>query len=204
MSNEERLPLGSYRKELGVRVMESITLRINGREYRLYEGRDYDAGDSLSDVLREKLGFTGVRVSCNEGACGACTILLDGRSVLSCLLLAVEADGREITTIEAFTSEDPVVRAFAEESDPGYGTAMQCGFCTPGFILETKSLLAENPNPTEEEIRDALSGHICRCGCYKGIGHAAQKAAAAAGNKAAEMPANASGAAAGTSGEAAG
>ena len=112
-----------------------------------------------------------------EGACGACTVLLDGKSVLSCMMLAVSADGHSITTIEAFDSKDPIVRAFAEECTPGYGTAMQCGFCTPGYVLETKSLLAENPNPTREQIKDGLSGHICRCGCYKGIEHAAEVAA---------------------------
>jgi carbon-monoxide dehydrogenase small subunit len=166
--------------------MREIRLTINGQVFRLKEERDYEVQDSLSYVLREKLGFTGVRVSCNQGSCGACTILLDGKSVLSCLMLAVDADGHEIVTIEGLTEDDPVVRAFAEESDPGYGTAMQCGYCTPGFVLETKSLLAENPNPTEGEIREALSGHICRCGCYQGICHAVGKVSgmAAAGNPA--------------------
>jgi carbon-monoxide dehydrogenase small subunit len=159
--------------------MSNIVLTINNQKYPLKEGFDFEASDSLAYVLREKLGFTGVRVSCNQGACGACTILLDGKSVLSCLMLAMDADGREIITIEGLTENDPVARAFAEESDPGYGTAMQCGFCTPGFVLETKSLLHENPAPTEEEIKDALSGHICRCGCYQGVRHAAQKAAVA-------------------------
>lgn len=160
--------------------MKSINLTINGRAYQLYEGRDFEVMDSLATLLRETLGYTGVRVSCQEGACGACTVLMNGRSILSCMTLAVEADGCEITTIEALGSDDPVVQAFAEESDPGYGTAMQCGFCTPGFVLETKSLLNENPDPSAEEIREALSGHICRCGCYKGIEHAAAKAAKAA------------------------
>jgi len=156
-----------------------MTLTINGRAYLLREGRDYEASDTLSDLLREKLGFTGVRVSCREGACGACTVLLDGKSVLSCMMLAIEAGGHHITTIEAFDSTDPVVKAFAEECGQGYGTAMQCGFCTPGFIIETKSLLAEYPDPEREQIRDGLSGHICRCGCYKGIEHAVETAACA-------------------------
>jgi aerobic-type carbon monoxide dehydrogenase small subunit (CoxS/CutS family) len=160
--------------------MNAIELTINGRAYPLREGADYEAGDSLARVLRERLGFTGVRVSCSEGACGACTVLIDGRSALSCMMLAVEADGREITTIEGLEEDDPVVRAFADECDPGYGTALQCGFCTPGFILETKSLLAENPDPDLREIKEALSGHLCRCGCYAGIAHAVQKAAVAA------------------------
>jgi carbon-monoxide dehydrogenase small subunit len=154
-----------------------IDLIINDWHYRLREGRDYEADETLAEVLRERLGFTGVRVSCKEGACGACTVLLNGRSILSCLTLAVQVDGQRITTIEALDSGDPVARAFAEESGPGYGTATQCGFCTPGFVLETKSLLTEHPNPTREQIRDGLSGHICRCGCYKGIEHAVERAA---------------------------
>jgi carbon-monoxide dehydrogenase small subunit len=156
---------------------DEIKLNINGRPYRLREGRDYEMDETLAEVLRERLGFTGVRVSCKEGACGACTVLLNGKSILSCLTLAVQADGQDVTTIEAFDSGDAVARAFAEESGPGYGTAMQCGFCTPGYVLETKSLLAESPDPTPERIRDGLSGHICRCGCYKGIEHAAERAA---------------------------
>jgi len=158
-------------------MMIMITLTVNGQLYSLKEGYDFDEGDTLAHLLREKLGFTGVRVSCQEGACGACTVLLDGRSVLSCMMLAISADGHHITTIEALDPSDPVARAFAEECTPGYGTAMQCGFCTPGFVLETKSLLADNPDPTREQIRDGLSGHICRCGCYKGIEHAALTAA---------------------------
>jgi len=152
-----------------------IKLIINGRNYKLKVGRDFEVTESLSTVLRERLGFTGVRVSCNQGGCGACTVLMNGKSVLSCMMLAVEADGSEITTIEGIPADDPIIAAFAEESDPGYGTAMQCGFCTPGFVLETKSLLSENPHPTDIEIKDALSGHICRCGVYQGVEHAVRK-----------------------------
>ena len=162
----------------------AIRLNINGREYKLIPGRDFDPWDTLSTVLRERLGFTGVRVSCEQGACGACTILLNGRSVLSCMMLAADVtEGSEIITIEGLSGNDPVVRAFAEESDPGYGTAMQCGLCTPGFVLEAKGLLDENPDPTQEEIKEALSGHICRCGCYQGISHAVEKAACACREK---------------------
>jgi aerobic-type carbon monoxide dehydrogenase small subunit (CoxS/CutS family) len=159
--------------------MEGIELTVNGRVYRLRKGADYEIRDSLARVLREKLGFTGVRVSCGEGACGACTVLFDGVSVLSCMMPAVCADGHEITTIEGVAEDDPVVRAFADECDPGYGTALQCGFCTPGFVLETKSLLSKKPEPTIDEIKEALSGHVCRCGCYAGIAHAVGKAATA-------------------------
>lgn len=154
-----------------------IELKINGRYYKLIEGRDFEVSETLSTVLRERLGYTGVRVSCEQGACGACTILLNGKSALSCMLLAVDADGSEITTIEALPADDPVITAFEEQCEPGYGTAMQCGFCTPGFVLETKSLLAQNPDPTTEEIQEALSGHVCRCGAYKGIVRAVEKAA---------------------------
>lgn len=158
---------------------DSIKLCINGRDYVLKVGRDFEITETLSTVLRERLGFTGVRVSCNQGACGACTILLNGKSALSCMMLAVEADGCDITTIEGIPADDPIIEAFAKETDHGYGTAMQCGFCTPGFVLETKSLLAENPRPTEAEIRDGLSGHVCRCGAYQGIEHAVKKVSAA-------------------------
>jgi aerobic-type carbon monoxide dehydrogenase small subunit (CoxS/CutS family) len=160
--------------------MDGIELIVNGRTYKLTEGADYEVGDSLARVLRERLGFTGVRVSCNEGACGACTVLLDGKSVLSCMMLAVSAAGRHITTIEGVSEDDPVVRAFTEECDPGYGTALQCGFCTPGFILETKSAIEENPCMNPADVKEALSGHVCRCGCYAGIAHAAEKAVAMA------------------------
>ncbi len=158
---------------------ETIDLRINGRMYHLIAGRDFEVTETLSTVLRERLGFTGVRVSCNQGACGACTILYNGKSALSCMMLAVDADGGDIVTIEGIPADDPIIQAFAEETDPGYGTVMQCGFCTPGFVLETKSLLAENPHPTAEEIRESLSGHICRCGTYQGVEHAVEKVSAA-------------------------
>lgn len=153
-----------------------LMLKVNGREYKFQVGIDISPGDSLSTVLREKLGLTGVRVSCEQGACGACTILLDGKSALSCMMLAVSAHGKEIITIEGLNGDDPVVRAFIETSEPGYGTTMQCGFCTPGFVLETHSLLNKNPHPTKTEIKEELSGHICRCGCYHGITHAVEKA----------------------------
>lgn len=154
---------------------DNIKLCINGRDYRLTVGKDFEVEEALSTVLRERLGFTGVRVSCNQGACGACTVLINGKSALSCMMLAVEADGCDITTIEGIAADDPVIEAFANETDHGYGTAMQCGFCTPGFVLETKSLLADNPHPSDEEIREALSGHVCRCGVYQGIEHAVHK-----------------------------
>jgi carbon-monoxide dehydrogenase small subunit len=159
------------------RPTASVILRVNGRPHELQLGRDLTASTTLSYVLREKLGFTGLKVSCDEGACGACTVLLDGRAVLSCMMLAVEASGHEILTIEGLPKDDPVIQAFAEQSEPGYGTALQCGYCTPGFVMTARALLDENPNPTLAEIKEALSGNLCRCGCYAGIARAVQRAA---------------------------
>ncbi len=133
-------------------------------------------------MLRDKLGLTGLKVVCDEGACGACTVIMDGKAILSCMTLAVEADGHDILTIEGLEKDDPVVESFAEQSEPGYGTALQCGYCTPGFVMAAKALLMENPNPTLEEIKEALAGNLCRCGCYAAIAmavlHAAGKMAA--------------------------
>lgn len=154
-----------------------IHLKVNGREYGFCLGKDLEPNEKLSTLLREKLGLAGVRVSCEQGACGACTVLLNGESILSCMMLAVEADGGEILTVEGLEKGDAVVEAFIGECEPGYGTTMQCGFCTPGFVMEAHGLLNKNPSPTEEEIKEGLSGHICRCGCYKGIEHAVGKAA---------------------------
>jgi carbon-monoxide dehydrogenase small subunit len=160
-------------------------MHLNG-EWREFEvGRDLEPMCTLSAFLREKLGLTGLKVSCDEGACGGCTILLDGMAVLSCMMLAVEADGRDILTIEGLPEDDPVIQAFANQSEPGYGTALQCGYCTPGFVMSARALLNENPRPTLDEVREALSGNLCRCGCYAGITqavlHAAEKIAAAGG-----------------------
>jgi carbon-monoxide dehydrogenase small subunit len=159
------------------RPADTVILRVNGRFRRLQMGRDLTASSTLSWVLREKLGFTGLKVSCDEGACGACTVLMDGKAVLSCMMLAVEAAGHEILTIEGLPKDDPVIQAFAEQSEPGYGTALQCGYCTPGFVMSARGLLDENPNPTLAEIKEALSGNLCRCGCYAGIARAVQRAA---------------------------
>ena len=153
-----------------------IRIRVNGtwRSFRLEA--DLDAATTLSYLLREKLGFTGLKVSCDEGACGACTVIQDGKAVLSCMVLAVEADGHDILTIEGLPKDDPVVEAFAEQSEPGYGTAMQCGYCTPGFVMTASALLNHNPAPTLAEVKDALAGNICRCGCYAGIAQAVLRA----------------------------
>jgi aerobic carbon-monoxide dehydrogenase small subunit len=154
-----------------------LRIRING-EWREFEiGKDLQPWTTLSAFLKEGLGYTGLKVSCDEGACGACTVIMDKKAVLSCMILAVEANGKDITTIEGLPKDDPVILAFAEQSEPGHGTALQCGYCTPGFVMTTRALLNENPNPSIEEIREALSGNLCRCGCYDAISFAVMHAA---------------------------
>jgi carbon-monoxide dehydrogenase small subunit len=147
-----------------------VSLTVNGEEYEVV----ITPNRTLLEVLREDLALTGTKEGCGEGACGTCTVLLDGKPVRSCLTLAVEAQGREITTIEGLASMGelhPVQKAFVE-----YG-AIQCGFCAPGMILTTKALLDETPNPTEQEIRQAISGNVCRCTGYAKIAEAMLKAA---------------------------
>jgi len=145
-------------------------LTVNNREYELL-GID---ARTLADVLRNDLALTGVKVSCAEGECGSCTVLLDGQPVTSCLVLANQAEGREIETIESLgTAENlhPIQQAFVEEQ------GFQCGACTPGFIMSTKAFLNENPAPTEDEASLAMSGNICRCGAHPYIVSAVMNAA---------------------------
>jgi carbon-monoxide dehydrogenase small subunit len=142
-----------------------LSLTINGQAYELEVGSEPDQvgpAHTLAHTLRETLGLTGTKVSCDHGACGCCTVLMDGKAVLSCMTLTVECDGRQITTIEGLSDPktgkmDPLQRAFID-----YG-AFQCGFCTPGIIMSAKALLHENPSPTEEEVKEGLSGNFCRC-----------------------------------------
>ena len=162
---------------IGATSHYKIKIRVNGTWYEFEVGRDIEPSHTLAYLLREKLGLTGLKIACDEGACGACTVIMDGRTVLSCMTLAVEADGHDVLTIEGLKEDDPVVEAFAEQCEPGYGTALQCGICTPGFVMATKALLNENSNPAIEEIKEALSGNICRCGCYTAIIRAVQHAA---------------------------
>ena len=168
-----------------VSATEAITIRINGEWREFLVGRDLDPSTTLSAFLRDRLGYTGLKSSCDEGACGACTIIMDGDAVLSCMLLAVEANGRDLLTIEGLPQDDPVIEAFAEQSEPGHGTALQCGYCTPGFVMTARALLNKNPNPTLDEVKEGLSGNLCRCGCYAGIAmavhHAAEKIVARGG-----------------------
>ena len=152
-------------------------MTINGREYSFVPGHDFSVTETLAAVLRERLGLTGLKVACDEGACGACTVIMDGRAVLSCMVLAVEAAGHDVLTIEGLAEDDPVVQAFACQCEPGHGTALQCGFCTPGAVMTAKAFLAENPDPTLGEVKEALAGNLCRCGCYQGIAQAVLAAA---------------------------
>ncbi len=157
--------------------MGKIRMKVNGEWVEFEPTVDFKPSDSLAYVLKEKMGLTGLKVACDEGACGACTIIKDGRAVLSCMLLAVEADGSDILTIEGLSADDPVINAFADQCEPGYGTAMQCGYCTPGFVMASKALLNEKPNPTVEQIKESLSGNLCRCGTYPAVIKAVLRAA---------------------------
>ena len=128
------------------------------------------AYETLAEVLREKFGLSGVRLSCNRGACGECTVILDGEAVLACSMLAADAHGKKIQTIEGLEKDGqlhPLQKAFVQFDD------MQCGYCTPGMILSLKALLDRNPRPTEAEIKEAISGNICRCGTYRRVVEAA-------------------------------
>jgi aerobic-type carbon monoxide dehydrogenase small subunit (CoxS/CutS family) len=142
---------------------------VNGSWHEFEVGRDIEPYYTLAYVLREKLGLTGTKISCDTGECGACTVLVDDKAVLSCMTPVLAIDGCKVTTIEGLGIDDVVVRAFANQCEPGYGTAMQCGFCTPGFVMSAKGLLNETPNPTEKEVWHAISGNLCRCGTYPAV-----------------------------------
>ena len=150
--------------------MGQVSITVNGAEHIL----ELAPRELLVYVLRERLGLTGTNVGCDTSSCGACTVLLDGESVKSCTLLGVQADGHEITTIEGLATNGtmhPVQEAFHVQH------GLQCGYCTPGFIMAVVSLLDETPNPSEEEIRHALEGNLCRCTGYQNIVRAVQAAA---------------------------
>src|SRR4030042_603293 len=156
---------------------DPIRVRINGAWQQFELGRDIETSHTLAYLLRERLGLTGLKVACDEGACGAWTVLMGGQAILSCMTLAVESDDHEVLTIEGLPENDAVIEAFAEQCEPGYGTALQCGFCTPGFVMAAKGFLHENPHPTLDEVKAALSGNLCRCGCYAAIAQAVLRAA---------------------------
>jgi aerobic-type carbon monoxide dehydrogenase small subunit (CoxS/CutS family) len=167
-------------KHISKQVLESssrktIALTVNGKQYNLRFGDDvepwespaYDVypWDTLAHTLRERLGLTGTKVACDNGACGSCTVLMNGNPILSCSTLTVDCDGQAITTIEGLgnpvTGElHPIQQAFIDHH------GAQCGFCIPGMILSSKALLDRHPHPTEEEVKEGLSGNLCRCGNY--------------------------------------
>jgi aerobic carbon-monoxide dehydrogenase small subunit len=151
--------------------VRNVSIAVNGEAHEL----DVEPRELLVYVLRERLGLTGTNVGCDTSSCGACTVLIDGESVKSCTVLGVQADGSEITTIEGLASNGDLNRVQAAFSDEH---GLQCGYCTPGFVLATVNLLAEKPNPTEEEIRHGLEGNLCRCTGYHNIVRAVQAAAA--------------------------
>ncbi len=139
-----------------------VTLRINGKEHALH----IEPRTTLADALRIELNMTGTKVSCDRGVCSSCTVWLDKMPVNSCMTLAIDATGHEITTIEGLSSEErmhPLQAAFVRHD------AMQCGFCTPGMVMSCASLLEKNPHPTEADVRSAVSGNLCRCGAYPNV-----------------------------------
>ena len=149
-------------------VPVSVTVNGVAREAEVEPRR------TLADFLRDDCRLTGTHLGCEHGVCGACTVLLDGRAVRSCLVFAVQADTAEVTTVEGLANGDeltPVQRAFRDEH------GLQCGFCTPGFVVSATAFLAEHPDPTDDEIREGLSGNLCRCTGYQGIIQAVRRAA---------------------------
>jgi xanthine dehydrogenase YagT iron-sulfur-binding subunit len=154
----------------------AVTLRVNGVDYELR----LDPRVTLLDALRDVVGLTGTKKGCDQGACGACTVLLDGRRVVSCLMLAAQAEGREVTTVEGLSQEGelhPVQQAFIRHD------AFQCGYCTSGQILSAVCLLAEGRAGSDEEIREFMSGNLCRCGAYPNIVAAIREVAEAGGSR---------------------
>ena len=141
---------------------QRVQLRVNGTDHE----RTVEARRTLADFLRDDLGLTGTHLGCEHGVCGACTVIVDGRSARSCLMLAVQADGVEILTVEGLakgTNLHPIQEAFRDHH------ALQCAFCTPGFLMTTYEFLRKNPAPTEPEVREALTGNLCRCTGYQTV-----------------------------------
>jgi carbon-monoxide dehydrogenase small subunit len=151
--------------------MHEVSMTVNGQPYRIV----VESRITLADALREQCGLTGTHLACEHGVCGACTVRVDGDAVRSCLMFAVQADGADIMTIEGLAPEGglhPVQKAFQAEH------GLQCGFCTPGFVMSVASFLEAHPDPSDAEIRDGISGNLCRCTGYQGILRAVKRAAA--------------------------
>ncbi|BBY75263.1 (2Fe-2S)-binding protein [Mycolicibacterium parafortuitum] len=152
-----------------------VEVTVNGRRH----SATVEPRLTLADYLREKCGLTGTHLGCEHGACGACTVLLDGQAVRACLVFAVQVDGQEITTVEGIAGENGELSPVQAAMKECHG--LQCGFCTPGFVTSITALLRDNPSPTDEEIREGLSGNFCRCTGYQGIVNAVKRAAEATG-----------------------
>jgi len=148
-----------------------ITVTVNGES----RTATAETRTSLGDFLRQTLGLTGTHMGCEHGVCGACTVLVDGEAARSCLMLAVQADGREITTVEGLAGDDGALSPLQEAFWKHHG--LQCGFCTPGMLTSLTAYLRDNPDPSERDVREAISGNICRCTGYQGIVDAALSAA---------------------------
>lgn len=158
-------------------ALQQVKLTVNGVEYE----REVDPRMTLVDFLRQDLQLTGTHVGCEHGVCGACTIIKDGQAVRSCLMLAAQADGTSLQTVEGLRNGEtgelhPIQQAFIEEH------GLQCGFCTPGFLMSTLDLLGNNPDPTDQEIKDALDGNLCRCTGYQSIMQSVRLAASRVGD----------------------
>ena len=150
--------------------LHTLTMTVNNHQVSV----EIQPDELLVDVLRDRLGLTGTKIGCNEGECGACTVIMDGQAVLSCLIPALRAEGCHITTIEGLSDGEvlhPLQQAFVEHG------AVQCGYCIPGFILSAKALLDRNPNPTGEEIKESIAGNLCRCTGYVKIVEAIESVA---------------------------
>jgi carbon-monoxide dehydrogenase small subunit len=150
-----------------------VTLTVNGTNRRGH----VEARTTLADFLREGLGLTGTHLACEHGVCGACTVMLEGRAVRACLMFAVQADGADITTIEGIGGPNGELSTVQQAFMDAHG--LQCGFCTPGFVVSVTAFLRDNPSPSEAEIREGLAGNLCRCTGYQGIIEAVRLAAAA-------------------------